>query len=291
MIKKPYQFPFIEDRYLEIKLNPFFLVELETITDKTTKGLEYYKHIIENVDINKNNPNNSYIMWACGKVDKLDKSKSCKIVEARTSLPDIDTDFPPFFRESVVKHIVKEHGAENVSQICTFGKLKGKGAIKEVARVTEICSFEEANEITECLPEESKIQDDMIEKEEESIILYTLKYLPSLLDNYVKLEDGVIVGGYSELFNLAIELEGTIKSIGRHAAGLVVSRVPIADICPVIKVGDDYVAGFDKKDVEQIGLVKFDILGVSALEKLMGINELLRYGKFVDDKIGHYENL
>lgn len=87
---------------------------------------------------------------------------------------------------------------------------------------------------------------------------------------------------------MAIELEGNIKSIGRHAAGLVVSPVPIEEICPIIKVGSENVVGFDKIDVEKMGLIKFDILGVSSLEKLMGINELLRYGKFVEDKIAHY---
>lgn len=276
------------DRLAEIQDNKFYKQELETITTKTTKGVQYYNHLIDNIDIDRTNPNNSYIMWACGKVDVLDQTKPCKIIQARTSLPDIDTDFPPFFREKIIEYISDKYGRDKVAQIATFGSLKGKGAIKEAARVTEICSFEEANEITECLPEEAKIIDDMIECGEESIILYTLKHLPNLLKNYVKLEEGKIVGEYSELFEIAIDLEGCLKSVGRHAAGIVVSTQKIDDICPIIKTGDHYVVGFDKNDVEKIGLVKFDILGLSALEKLMGINELLKYGKFVLDREEFY---
>lgn len=281
-------FKWNEKRLAQIQTNPNYTDEMYNISTKMTNGLQYYHHIIHNVEIDKTNPNNSYIMWACDKVDELDQTKPCKIVPARSSLPDIDTDFPPFFRDSIINYIRTKYGENKVAQIATFGSIKGKSAIKEVVRVTEICSFEEANIITQHLPEEAKIIDDMHEVKETSIILYTLKYLPNLLKDYVTLVDGKIIGEYSELFKMAIELEGNIKSIGRHAAGLVVSPVPIEEICPIIKVGSENVVGFDKIDVEKMGLIKFDILGVSSLEKLMGINELLRYGKFVEDKIAHY---
>jgi len=275
-------------KLVELKDNKFYLEELNVIANKTTRGMSYYNHIIKNVELDRSNPNNSYIMWLSGKVDALDVSKPAKIVEERYSLPDVDTDFPPFFRDKIVEYISAKYGEKSVAQILTLGSLKGRSAIKEVARITNVCDFETATIISKCLPEEGKITDEMAEHEEESIIMFTLKHMPNLIKDYAVLVNNEIVGEYSELFRQAVELEGCYKSLGKHAAGIVVSPGEINDECPLVRVGDVLVAGFDMKDLEKIGLIKFDILGVSSLEKLMAVNELLRYGRFVDDKLSHY---
>lgn len=197
------------------------------------------------------------------------------------SLPDIDTDFPAEWRERVIEYLKLKYGPENVAQIATFGSLKGKAAIKEVLNVYDVCDFETANDITKNMPNEADIADELEEQQEDSIISWCLHNNPKIFGEYCKLEGDVLKGEYANYFKLAIELEGIYKSQGRHAAGVIVTDRPIAELAPMIydgKTGEGIVA-FDKKDAEKIGLVKLDILGLSTLDKLMGVNNLLRYGK------------
>ena len=166
-------------------------------------------------------------------------------------------------------------------QIATFGTLKGKAAVKEVFRVLEVCDFETINNITKSMPDEAEIADELEEQGEDSIISWCLNNRPKMLNDYCRLVDGKLEGEYASYFEIAMELEGIHKSQGKHAAGVIVSSEKLADISPLIydsKTGEPIVA-FDKKDIEKIGLVKFDILGLAALDKMMGVNNLLRYGK------------
>jgi DNA polymerase-3 subunit alpha len=196
------------------------------------------------------------------------------------SLPDIDTDFPANKREEVIEYLRNKYGKDKVCQIATFGTLKGKASLKEVFRVCEVCDFETMNKITKPMPNEADISDELEEQGEDSIISWCLRNQPKMFQEYCYLEDDVLKGDYAKYFKIAIELEGIHKSQGKHAAGVIVSREPLADIAPLIydKSGEAIVA-LDKKDAEKIGLVKFDILGLSCLDKLMSINNLLRTGK------------
>jgi DNA polymerase-3 subunit alpha len=94
-------------------------------------------------------------------------------------------------------------------------------------------------------------------------------------------DDGNLKGEYSKLFAQAIRLEGTYKSQGKHAAGIVLSAEPLDQVCPMIndKNSDEKIAGMSMNDLESMGHVKFDILGVALLDKLMGVNNLLQFGK------------
>lgn len=197
------------------------------------------------------------------------------------SLPDIDTDFPANRREEVIEYIREKYGKDKVCQIATFGTLKGKAALKEVFRVCEVCDFETINLITKPMPNEADIADELEEQGEESIISWCLRNQPKMFQDYCYIEGEEFKGEYAKYFQIAIELEGIHKSQGKHAAGLIVSGEPLADIVPLIydkKTGEAIVA-LDKKDAEKIGLVKFDILGLSCLDKLMSINNLLKTGK------------
>lgn len=196
------------------------------------------------------------------------------------SLPDVDTDFPIEGRERVIGYMRGKYGPEKVCQIATFGALKGKAAIKEVFRVLEVCDAETVNKITKPIPDEAAIADELEEQDEDSIISWCLRNQPKMLQEYCQLVDGKLTGEYAQYFEIAIELEGIHKSQGKHAAGVIVSSEKLADIAPLIydqKSGEPIVA-LDKKDIEKIGLVKFDILGLGALDKLMSVNNLLRYG-------------
>ena len=101
---------------------------------------------------------------------------------------------------------------------------------------------------------------------------------PEALREYCRIEDdGRLTGDYAKLFEQAMRLEGTFKSQGKHAAGVVISSHNLNDVCPMVrdKKGTEKIAGMEMNDLESMGHVKFDILGISLLDKLMGISESL----------------
>ena len=196
------------------------------------------------------------------------------------SLPDIDVDFPIYQRENIIKYIEGKYGEDKVAQMITFGRLMGRGALKETLRVHSACDFPTMNEITKTLPQEQEIADQLEATGETSIIEWTLKYEPKLISNYCTMQDGKYQGEYATYFEQASRLEGTYKSSGKHPAGLVISNQPLNTICPLLRSKNEKkIVGFDMRDSEKIGLPKWDILGVALLDKLMGVNNLLQYGK------------
>lgn len=197
------------------------------------------------------------------------------------SLPDIDVDYPITKRKYMKQYIKDKFGAEKVTEIATFGSLQGRGALKEVLRVHEACSFEMMNQITKCLPQKQEISDQLEESKETSIIRWVLENDPELISEYCRLDDnGNYTGDFGRYFEQAARLEGTYKSQGKHAAGIVISVENVADACPMLfdkKTGEPH-AAFEMSSMEAVGLNKFDILGTCVLDKLLCINELLKYG-------------
>lgn len=185
------------------------------------------------------------------------------------SLPDIDIDFPPSIREDVVEYLKNKYGKSRVCQIMTFGRLQGKSILKEVLRVNESCSFDQMNKITKDIPNDAEISDQLENMENPSILMWSLENISRQLADYCWLEDGVLKGEFSKEFEQAIRLEGVFKSQGKHAAGVVISLDPLSETCPMIRPsrGSDKIAGMEMGDLESIGVPKFDILGVSLLEK------------------------
>lgn len=199
--------------------------------------------------------------------------------EDHISLPDIDMDVPTQRRDDVIEYLRNKYGHEHVSQMITFGRLQGRSAIKEVLRINEACSFAEMNAITKSVPNEAEISDQLAEMEDEdrSIIMWALINRSKELQDFCHLDDdGNIVGEYAEYFKQAIEIEGTFKTQGKHAAGVVISAKPLHTVCPMVKqrVGTEKIAGLEMSDLEALGHVKFDILGIALLDKLMKIQEL-----------------
>lgn len=192
--------------------------------------------------------------------------------------PDIDMDFPSDFRDRVIQYIVRKYGKNCVSQIATFGRLLGAGALKEVLRVHDVCSFEEMNRITKHWPQEAEIVDELEKMEQYSIIRWILENDPEKVQDYCQLKDGKLVGDYAQYFEQAIRLEGVIKTQGKHAAGIIIAPHDLNDYCPMIydKNSDDKIAGFDMHGMQKLGYIKFDILGVTALDKLMMIQKLIQ---------------
>lgn len=187
--------------------------------------------------------------------------------------PDIDVDLPTYMREPVMHYLKEKYGSENVGQVATFGRLQGAGALKEILRVLNVCSPQEADLITKDIPQHGGIADQLEAQRETSILRFTLNNFPNLLHEYVKLENGSLVGDYAEYFKLAISIEGSIKTQGIHAAGVIISPTPLEDICPMLP---NNVCGLEMDALKIRGLTKFDLLGVAAYDKLGNVNKMLR---------------
>ena len=200
--------------------------------------------------------------------------------EDHVSLPDIDMDVPGGKRDEIIMYLKEKYGSNNVSQMITFGRLQGRSALKEVLRVNNACGFSEMNEITKSIPDEASISDQLAEMDEEdrSIIRWALINNSEELRDYCFINDNnQLDGDYAEYFQQAINIEGTFKTQGKHAAGVVISAEELYKVCPMVnpKSGTEKIAGLEMADLEALGHVKFDVLGINLLDKLMMIKELV----------------
>jgi DNA polymerase-3 subunit alpha len=204
----------------------------------------------------------------------------------RIANPDIDTDFEPQDREKAVHYCRNKYGNDKVSAICNFGSLKGRSSIKEVLRVHSACSFDEMNEITNNIPDEAAISDQLQEMiddgQDPSIIMWALENNGKELSRWCELkDDGSLGGDLAEFFSQAIRLEGCKKSQGKHASGYLISADPLDTYLPMIhsKSSDDLICGFEGKDLEEAGGVKFDFLSTKVLSVMHDIAKTLRQDK------------
>jgi DNA polymerase-3 subunit alpha len=196
------------------------------------------------------------------------------------SLPDIDIDVPGNKRDEIISYLKDTYGKYNVSQMLTFGRLQGRSAIKEILRINEACSFGEMNEISKSIPNEADVSDQLqaMDEEDRSIIKFALIDNPEELRDYCHVtEKGNLEGDYAEYFEQAIRIEGTFKTQGKHAAGVVISSDRLYNVCPMVnqKSGSEKIAGLEMADLESLGHVKFDVLGINLLDKIMKIEELI----------------
>ena len=204
----------------------------------------------------------------------------------RVSMPDIDLDVPKYARPHVIEYIRQKYGEDKVGQMVTFQTIKGRGALKDVFRAHGGISFAEMNEITKGIIDESKISDELQKMKEDtgesSIIRWCLENTPKKLEKWCHIkDDGSFDGIYARRFEQAIRLEGTKSNQSKHAAGVIISPEPLALMCPMIldTKTKKMVAGFEMDPLEKIGGMKFDILGITMLDKIMGISQDLLTGE------------
>ena len=201
--------------------------------------------------------------------------------EDRISMPDIDVDVPINKRDDIISYIKQSYGEDKVSQMITFNTLKGRGALKEVLRINSNLTFEEVNKITKNIAEESKIADDLQEMKDltgdSSIIRWCLENDGSKLDSWCKIDGNRLSGPLAPHFEQAIRLEGTKCHQSKHAAGVAISAENLANICPMIydTKTKTSIAGLEMNDLESLGVVKFDILGIALLDKIMCIRDMV----------------
>jgi DNA polymerase-3 subunit alpha len=165
----------------------------------------------------------------------------------RISMPDIDIDFDGERRDEVIAYIRNKYGEENTAQIVTFGRMKAKLSIRDIGRVLEI-PLGDVNKLAKMIPDGPKVElkseiDGSIDLQKE------LKHVPET----------------KRLINFALKLENNIRQTGVHAAGVVIAPKKLTEFMPLYKAKDDIVTQFEKDEVEEIGLLKMDILGLKTL--------------------------
>ena len=205
--------------------------------------------------------------------------------EDHVSMPDIDIDVPITKREAVIDYLRNKYGHNKVSQMITYQTMKGRGALKEVLRAHGGVPFELMNQMTEHMPEEAKISGELQAMKEatgeSSIIRWALENTPKKFSEWVTMsDDGVLDGPFAKRFEQAIRLEGTKSAVSKHAAGIVIAPEILAESCPMVldMKSRNMIAGLEMSDLEEIGMIKFDILGVAMLDKVMGIKQILETG-------------
>ncbi len=186
----------------------------------------------------------------------------------RVSLPDIDVDFCMAKRDEVIRYVTEKYGGEDfVAQIITFGQMKAKAVIRDVGRGLGM-SYQEVDRIAKLVPDKLNIS------LEEAIRLEPK--LKELSENNKEV---------ARLLTIARALEGLPRHSSTHAAGVVISDKPMVEYLPLTKGQEgETVTQFDMKDVEKVGLIKFDFLGLKTLTVIDTTIRLIKehYGKDID---------
>ena len=184
----------------------------------------------------------------------------------RVSMPDIDTDISDIGRSKIVEYMIKTYQADKSAQIVTFGFEKSRSAVRDVTRVMEY-PLAKGDEIAKLIPNDPHMT-----------IPHALETVPEFKKKY----DTDPIAKF--IIDDAIKIEGAIRNIGTHAAGVVISEYPLVDYLPVEEKEDGLHTEFDKNEVEDIGLLKMDLLGLKNLSIIDGTKALVRkhYGVEID---------
>jgi DNA polymerase-3 subunit alpha len=180
----------------------------------------------------------------------------------RISMPDIDVDFCQDRRSEVISYVSEKYGKDHVAQIITFGTMAAKAAIRDVGRAMNM-PYAEVDKIAKLVPNTLKVT-----------IQAAIKAEPQLKELY-ETDDQV-----RELLDIAMRLEGLNRHASTHAAGVVISPVPLTEYTPLYKSPSDesIMTQFDMGSVEGIGLLKFDFLGLKTLTVIRKTLDLIRQG-------------
>ncbi len=175
----------------------------------------------------------------------------------RIDMPDADIDFADRDRQKVIEYVIDRYGRESVSQIITYGRMKGKMVVRDVARVMGMP-----------VAEASKLAGMVTEKDLEKSIATNGELAAAIREN----------AKYAELFRHARALEGLARQAGMHAGGVIIAPGPVVNWSPLFKQPDssDVMTQFDMDDVKEVGLVKMDFLGLITLTILQDALKLIK---------------
>ncbi len=190
----------------------------------------------------------------------------------RVSMPDFDIDFCQANRDRVIDYVKQRYGRDAVSQIVTFGTMAAKAALRDVGRVLGM-GYGHVDSIAKLVPAPpgKSVTLARVPEVPDPGIIYARKEAPELEQREAAEEE------VAELLSLAARVEGLTRNVGMHAGGVLIAPGKITDFCPLyLQPGSDSaVSQFDKDDVEAIGLVKFDFLGLATLTILELAKELI----------------
>lgn len=188
---------------------------------------------------------------------------------SRISLPDFDIDFCFEGRQKVIDYVTEHYGYDRVGQIATFGTLKAKAVVKDVARVLDI-PFDQSNKITkyilDVLPDEAKAE------HVSSLLQWSIMTSPELQEFQSR------GGVYEELFDVSLRLENLARHVSTHACGVVIGQTALKNYVPLYK--DPKTGGistqYTMSVLEECGLVKMDFLGLKTLTLLRNTERLIK---------------
>lgn len=206
----------------------------------------------------------------------------------RKSMPDIDTDFDDSGRQKVIDYVVDKYGKNQVAQIITYGSMAAKSSIKDVARVLDL-PLAESNMLAKLVPDRpgtnlvqvmtSPI--DSVKKDLNPEDFENVKTLRKIL------EDGNTI--QSKVLKEALVLEGSVRNVGVHAAGIIIAPYDLTDIIPVAtsKESDLLVTQFDGRVIEDAGVIKMDFLGLKTLTIIKDALRLIKQNHGIDIDIDY----
>lgn len=183
----------------------------------------------------------------------------------RVTMPDIDIDFCMERRDEVIRYVTEKYGADNVAQIITFGTMLAKGVLRDVGRAMDL-PFSEVDRIAKLIPNRLNVSlDDAMEEE------------PRLRE--LQERDPQVAG----LIETARRLEGLSRHASVHAAGVVISPEPLHNIVPLSKgAKDEVVTQYTMDDVEGMGLLKMDFLGLRTLTVIQNAVAMIKENRGVE---------
>jgi DNA polymerase-3 subunit alpha len=184
----------------------------------------------------------------------------------RVSMPDFDIDFCYERRPEVIEYVTAKYGEDRVAQVITFGTLAARACVRDVARALEV-PYAESDRLAKMIPF--------------AIGMTIHKALEMSSDLKSMYDDNPVA---KSVLDTAILFEGMPRHASTHAAGVVISSVPLTDLAPLSKNDDSVVVQFDKNNVEAIGLLKFDFLGLRTLTVMRDTAQMVRenHGIMID---------
>ena len=224
----------------------------------------------------------------CLKITNIDPIKYNLLFERflnpdRVSLPDIDIDFDDEGRQRVIDYVIDKYGASQVAQIITYGTMAAKSSIRDTARVLDL-PLQDADKISKLVPN-TKLATIFGEDEKSIAKIKELRSEDKLLVNEIRnLAEGEDIE--AQTIKQALALEGSVRNVGTHACGVIITPEDITNLIPVAvaKGSDLYVTQFDNNVVEDAGLLKMDFLGLKTLTLIKDAVKIIKalHGKVLD---------
>ena len=188
----------------------------------------------------------------------------------RKSMPDVDTDFCIDRRDEMIEYVTQKYGKSNVAQIITFNRMTSKAVLKDVARVLNI-AYAESDKMTKMIPVSRGKPAQL------KVMISADTPSPEFKERYD--HDPIV----QRWLDMAIRIEGTNKTYGVHAAGVVISSEPLDEIVPLQTNKDgSVITQYFMEDLESLGLLKMDFLGLKNLTTIQKTAELIKLNQNID---------